>query len=99
MLGGVWCRWRITDNLHGAVIARGGKEFVCWVKGDTLDVALVNRERLELLKSVARPNDNLGIKADRDKNGRVGRPGEVLHVVFMADKTLVRLPVFDWGRL
>lgn len=98
VLGCVW-RWRgVAEDLDSPVIACRGKELVGRIERNAFDVALMYRQRLEFLKRMPRPHNNLGIETDGHEERVVRGPGEVLHIVVVAHKSLVRLPVLDWGR-
>lgn len=88
-----------AEDFDCSVVAGRGEELVGRVKGDALDVALVRGNRLEPLKRVARPHDDLGVEADRHQQRRVVGPGQVLDVVLVADQALVRLPILDGRRV
>jgi hypothetical protein len=51
------------EYLQCAVVASCSKVFVGRVKTDTLDMTLVERDSLELLKGIPRPDDDFRIQA------------------------------------
>lgn len=99
MLRRIRSRGGESEDLDGAVVTGSSEVFVGRVEGDALDVALMDRQGLELLEGMARPDDNLGVQADGDEEGVVVGPREVLNVVLVPDETLVCLPVLDRGWL
>lgn len=58
-------------------------------------MARVYGQRLELLESMSRPDNDLGVEADGYKDGGIVGPGKVLDIVVVADEALVCLPVLD----
>lgn len=95
--GGVWQGRGEAVDAHCAVIASGCKVFVGGIKGDALDVTLVLGKRLKLLKRVSRPHDDFRIEADRDEDGRVVGPAQVLDIVVVAYQSPVDAPILDGG--
>lgn len=87
-----------AEDLHSAIVARGGEELVGRIEGDALDVALVYGQGLELLKGVARPDNDLGVEPDGGEDRVVVGPGQILDVIIVADETLIGFPILDrWG--
>jgi hypothetical protein len=82
-------------DFDSAVVACGCEVLVGGVEGDALDVALVVGQRLQLLERVPRPHDHLRVESDGDEDGRVSRPAEVLHIVFVAYEAADDAPVLD----
>lgn len=82
---GIGSRGGESEDTHSAIIASCRKVLVRRVECDSLDVTLVHRYRLELLKSMTRPHDDLRVQSDRDQNRRVMRPSQILHIIVMAD--------------
>lgn len=99
MLRRIRSRGGESEDLDGAIVAGSSEVFVGRVEGDALDVTLMDRQGLELLEGMARPDNDLGVQADGDEEGVVVGPRQVLNVVLVPDETLVRLPVLDWGWL
>lgn len=55
MLGRVWRRRGEAEDLDGPVVTRRRKVLVCRVERDSLHMALVDGQCLQLLKRVSRP--------------------------------------------
>lgn len=87
------------EDLDGAIITCSSKELIGRIESDSLDMALVQRDSFQLLKRVSGPNDDLGIQANRDQNGRVVRPRQILHIIIMSNQSLHDLPILHWRRL
>ena len=83
-----------TEDFYRSVVACRRKVFVRRIERDALDVALVDCQRLELLKGMPGPHHNLGVKPNRYEDAVVMGPGEILDIVLVADETLVCFPVF-----
>lgn len=97
MCGSVGRRRGETVDLDAAVIAGSREVLIGWVERDAFDVTLVVGERFELFESAAGPDYDFAVQANRDEDGGIVGPAEVLDVVVVAYQSPEDAPVL-YGR-
>ena len=74
-----------AENADGTVITGCREVLVRRVERDALDMTLVHGNRLQLLKRMARPNNDLGVQSDGNQYRRIVGPSQILHIVVVPD--------------
>jgi len=80
-------RWRCkSEELDSAIVAGSRKVFIRRVECNAFDMTLMNREHLQLLECMPRPNHNFRIQTDGYQYRGIVRPTQILYVVFVPDQ-------------